>query len=324
MINRFKNLINRAQTIVISTHFHPDADGIGSQVALNLALRKLKKEVYCVNEEALMDRYSYLDPQNLIIPISQYKKKSPSPTIDLFILTDSHSLERAGSQIAELAREAKEILFIDHHPCPKEYLPIHCIDTGKSATGELVGNLIESLGVSFDKEMALPLYTAMLIDTSSFRYPSVTSNTHLMVAKLMETGISPSTSYNLIYGTKKISHLKLLGKILSEAQINKKETIAWISLNKESIANFDADPEDTLAYINHLLVLDINIACMFRELDGNKVKVSLRSIGVTDVGVLAQALGGGGHNHSSAAILDGKLSEVIDEVIEKLELMLEI
>jgi phosphoesterase RecJ-like protein len=324
MINRFKSLIARANRIVISTHFHPDADGIGSQVALSMALRKLNKEVFCVNEEALLDRYSYLDSNKQIFSAETYRNKLGQSEIDLFILTDSHSLERAGSQVSAIAREAKEILFIDHHPCPKEYLPIHCIDTSKSATGELVGVLIESLGIKFDQEMALPLYTAMLIDTSSFRYPSVTSSTHLLVSKLMETGISPSTAYNLIYGTKKISHLKLLGKVLSEASINKKETIAWITLKRESISEFEADPEDTLAYINHLLVLDIKIACMFRELEGNKVKVSLRSIGVTDVGILAQALGGGGHNHSSAAVLDGKLDDVVDEVVEKLELMLEI
>ena len=191
-----------------------------------------------------------------------------------------------------------------------------------AATGELVGTLLEAIGVEFTKEIALPLYTAILIDTSSFRYPTVTGNTHRLIAKLLDSGVEPPSAYNFIYGTKKISYMQLLGTILSTAQTTSDEQIAWMCLTEKDLDQFKVENEDTLGFINNLLILDkIKVACMFRQ-EGNHVKISFRSAGDIDVGVIAQALGGGGHNHSAATVIEGKLDEVCQRTIQKLQIML--
>ena len=202
-------------------------------------------------------------------------------------------------------------------------MPLHCIDTTKAATGELVGELIEELGIKFTPAMALALYTAIIIDTSSFRYPTVSAGTHEMVSKLMLAGVKPPQAFNLINGTKKVNDMQLLGEVLSGSQTSKDESIAWISLTDDMIKKHKSDPEDTHGFINHLLILDnIKVACMFRQIDTN-VKVSLRSaIEEVDVGAMAQALGGGGHNHSAATIIEGKIEDVVPSTISKIELML--
>lgn len=323
-IERFKNLVAKANNIVITTHIFPDADGIGSEIALCMALRKLGKNAVCINEERLFDRYRYLDPDGVITNFKDAKKSKAIPDkVDLFIVTDTNSLPRIGSELHKLAGDSSELLFIDHHPCPKEIAAIHCVDSTKAATGELVGELIESLGVEFDKKMALALYTSIIIDTSSFRYPTVTGNTHRIVARLMDTGISPPEAFNQINGIKQVDYMKLLGKVLSSCQMSKSGKVAWISLTENEIKSFNCDTEDTHGFINHLLILEgIEVACMFREVKG-KVKVSFRSVNQTvDVGVIAQALGGGGHNHSAATIADGNLEKTIPEIIEKIELMI--
>lgn len=317
----FKALIKKSKTVVITTHLFPDADGIGSQIALGLALQSKEKTVYCVNEEALLERYKYLDLQSTIISYKDFHKLNV-PHIDLLIVVDTNALPRVGHDLEDLAKRAKDLLFIDHHPAPKALAAIHCIDTKKAATGELVGDLISSIGVEFTKEIALALYTAIIIDTSSFRYPTVSAKTHHLIGKLMETGIDPSIAYNMIYGTKKVTHMHLLGNILSKAQCSEDGSIAWLTLSEELLSKHHVDPEDTHAFINHLLVLDnIRVACMFRE-QGKFVKISLRSNGEIDVGVLAQALGGGGHNHSAATIIEGTLHDVIKETVDKLKRML--
>ena len=192
-----------------------------------------------------------------------------------------------------------------------------------AATGELVGSLIESIGVPFTKEMAYALYTSILIDTSSFRYPTVTGNTHRLIAKLMDTGIEPPKAYNKIYGTKQISYMQMLGIVLSSAQSSDDGRIAWLSLTEESLEKFNVDTEDTHGLVNYLLILDnIKVACMFRQV-GDMVKISMRSAGDVDVGVMAQALGGGGHDHSAATLIEGKIEEIIRETVPKIELMLD-
>ena len=237
-------------------------------------------------------------------------------------MTDTNSLERIGEGVKKLSSNVIDHLFIDHHPCPKEVMRNNCIDTNKAATGELAGDLIKSIGVELTREMALPLYTAVLIDTSSFRYPTVTGDTHRLIGSLMDTGVRPPHAYNMIYGTKKITFMKLLGKVLAGVHTTKDEKIAWLTLTEDLLEKFDVDTEDTHAFINHLLVLDnIKVALMFKEM-GNQIKVSLRSVGVIDVGVMAKALGGGGHDHSAATVIEGKLEDVIKSTIEKVQFLL--
>jgi phosphoesterase RecJ-like protein len=181
----------------------------------------------------------------------------------------------------------------------------------------MVGEMIEHLGVEFSTKIALPIYTAIIIDTSSFRYPTVSASTHRLVARLMSTGINPPEAYNGIYGTKRVHHMHLLGKILETASTNADESIAWMLLRKVDIDNFAGDVEDTHAFINNLLVLNnIKVAIMFRD-DGPVIKMSLRSSGEFDVGTIALALGGGGHSHSAATILIKSEGETTEEVIAK-------
>lgn len=326
MIKLFKSLTEKAGNILITTHIQPDADGIGSEIALCLALREIGKNAICVNEEPLLERYRYLDPKNCVISYDEYmekRAKDKKSSIDLFIVTDTNSLSRIGNRVQALVPNAKNLLFIDHHPAPKELAAIHCIDTTMAATGELVGHLIDALGISYTKDMAHALYTSILIDTSSFRYPTVTANTHRLIAKLMDTGIEPPVAYNQIYGTKKITFMKMLGVVLSSAASTEDGRVAWISLTEANLEKFDVDTEDTHGLVNHLLILDnIKIACMFRQI-GNMVKISFRSAGDVDVGVMAQALGGGGHDHSAATMIEGEIKTVIKETIPKLELMLD-
>lgn len=316
ILDVFKSRIQEAQRILITTHEYPDADGIGSEISLCLALRELGKDSYCINEEPLLDRYQYLDEDRVVHGLKNFQQKYPDFKPHLIIVVDTNTKNRVGTNLEKYIGDNK-VLYIDHHPCRGRDLSDHCIDVTAAATGQLVGEMIESLGVKFTKKIALPIYTSIIIDTSSFRYPTVSADTHKLVSKLMDTGINPPEAYNGIYGTKRVHHMHLLSRILSTAATNQDETVAWMLLRKEDIDNFASDVEDTHAFINNLLVLNnIKVACMFRD-DGDLIKVSLRSSGEYDVGMIAQALGGGGHSHSAASILTRKPNESTEDVIHR-------
>ena len=323
ILDTFKSRIQAADKILITTHEFPDADGIGSEISLCLALRELGKKSYCINEEPLLDRYMYLDQDRVVMGFKDFQKQYPEFKPDLMIVVDTNSKLRVGANMAKFITDAMPTLYIDHHPCRGRDLSTHCIDVTAAATGQMVGEMIEALGVKFTKKMALPIYTSIIIDTSSFRYPTVSASTHRLVSKLMDTGINPPEAYNGIYGTKRVPHMHLLAKILNSAESNADESIAWMVLRKEDIDNFKSDIEDTHNFINHLLVLNnIRVAIMFRD-DGDQIKMSLRSSGDTDVGLVAQALGGGGHSHSAATILlkTGNLTanQIISDTVQKIE-----
>jgi phosphoesterase RecJ-like protein len=316
ILDTFKSRIQVAERILITTHEIPDADGIGSEISLCLALRELGKECWCVNEEPLLDRYQYLDQEKVVLGLHDFLEKFPSFSPDLVIIVDTNTKARVGAKLSSFIGDNHPVLYIDHHPCRGRDLSNHCIDVTAAATGQLVGEIIEYLGVKFTKKIALPIYTSIIIDTSSFRYPTVSASTHKLVAKLMDTGINPPEAYNGIYGTKRVHHMHLLASILNTASTNKDETIAWMLMKKEDLDKYAGDVEDTHAFINNLLVLNhIKVACMFR-VDGDQIKMSLRSSGEYDVGVIALALGGGGHSHSAATILNRTQGATTDEIIQ--------
>lgn len=318
ILDTFKSRIQVAERILITTHEYPDADGIGSEISLCLALRELGKEAWCVNEESLLERYQYLDPDHCVLGFHEFRKKHGGFVPDLVVVVDTNTHARTGKELSQyIDASTAKVLYIDHHPCRGRDLSNHCIDVTSAATGQMVGEMIEHLGVDFTKKIALPIYTAIIIDTSSFRYPTVSASTHRLVAKLMATGINPPEAYNGIYGTKRVHHMHLLSKILDTASTNEDESIAWMLLRKVDIDNFEGDVEDTHAFINNLLVLNnIKVAIMFRD-DGPVIKMSLRSSGDIDVGTIALALGGGGHSHSAATILTKDKGESTEQVIAK-------
>ncbi len=316
-IELFKRLLQESQSILITTHVEPDADGLGSQVSLAQALTQQGKQVFCVNEKFLAKRYQHLDPTQQIQSSEHFLTKKAE--IDLLIVVDAHSTSRIGKNMQELMTHVKRLLFIDHHPCSSTLQALHCIDTQAAATGELVGEILLELGIPLTQAMALPLYTAILIDTNSFRYPTVTGRTHYIVSELMKTGLRPPQAYNDIYGTKKVQHMQLLGSILAKAQTNASGEIAWMSLAENELEKYAVNVEDTHSFINNLLVLDgVKVACMFRSM-GNQVKISFRSMHGVDVGLIAQSFGGGGHHHSAAVLLNGSLDTIIEQTVQQLD-----
>lgn len=319
----FIRSMERARTVLITTHLFPDADGIGGQVALCLALRGKGINALCVNEEELPDRYGYLVPRGVVLSYREYQREKNLGGLDLFIVVDTHSLSRIGANMERIGKQGKDILFIDHHPCTPEVMAHHCIDPSRAATGEIIGELIEALGVKFSKEMAQALYASILIDTNCFRYPTVSSSTHGLIAKLMDAGVKPQEAYGQIYGTKNINHIRLLGEILEGVKWTRDKRVAWIAITNKSLRRYGANVEDTHAFINHLLILEgIQVACAFREVGKRQVKLSLRSSGKVDVGSIAESLGGGGHHHSAAVLLDGSLEEVAPKAVGQIRKMI--
>lgn len=319
------NLIKNYDSFVITTHVYPDADGIGSQIALTHALNAMGKKVYCVNEKESLDRYDYLYKGLKCYGLNSFQKEYNNFDKKVLIIVDTNSTQRIGLKMKEFAMTFEKIIFIDHHPISDELKSLysdekffHCVITSAAATGEIVADLISDLNIKLNKQIALALYTSILIDTSSFRYLNVTSKTHAIISKLLDTGINPSDAYNLIYGTKKIQHLQFLGKVLSTSGNTKDEKVAWISFSMNDIQNYNSDLEDTHGFINHLLVLDnIKVACMFREVEKNIIKVSLRTVHKhIDLSLIAQKLGGGGHSHSAACVIEGELENVINKTVK--------
>jgi bifunctional oligoribonuclease and PAP phosphatase NrnA len=181
-----KNLINKSENIFIASHINPDGDNIGSILAMGLALKSLDKNVNVLKTDAIPKDFNFLPGIDLI---QDFKDDMDSK--DLFIVLDSSDGNRLGS-LKKLLKITKNIVNIDHHVSNTNFGKINVVDSLSCATGEIVYRLLDYMDINIDKNIATNIYTAISTDSGSFKYESVTGDTHRIIANLLDIGIDHS------------------------------------------------------------------------------------------------------------------------------------
>ena len=296
--------------VVISSHSRPDGDSIGSQLAMAFALRALGKHVDVIN-----------------------KDRAPAPLLQFPGVDDIRIADRAEGQYdaaiimecGDLARtgvaglERFYVINIDHHPGNTAYGRLNWFDPSAAACGEMVFDLVRALGVSLDARIATHLYLAILTDTGSFHYSSISPRTFDICRQTLEAGVDPVLVARNVYDSNNMGRLKLFGAVLSAMQLDSSGRIAIVYLDHEMAREAGGTYEDTEGLINlPLTVREIQAAVFFKEIDTHDYRVSMRSKGDVDVCAVAKAFGGGGHKNASGCSVTGRYPDVRARVVREL------
>jgi phosphoesterase RecJ-like protein len=155
-----------------------------------------------------------------------------------------------------------------------------------------------------------------MTDTGSFRYPSVTANTHLVVSELLKTGMIPAVIHSAIYDTYSYERLKLLGYLLSEKMaviINM--PVAYFSVTEDELKRFNYQKGDTEGIVNYpFSIKGIKVCALFMESPEGYIKISFRSKGKIDVNKFAREhFSGGGHINAAGGKSDLSLEETVNK-----------
>ncbi|MDP2276608.1 MAG: DHHA1 domain-containing protein, partial [Nitrospirota bacterium] len=188
---------------------------------------------------------------------------------------------------------------IDHHETARDFGDIKWIDPKSPATGLMIFYLIKELGVTVTKEIAINLYAAIAIDTGTFRYSNTTPDVLRVSAELVEAGADPSYIAENIYETWTDSRFRLLLKVLNTLEIYNDIAITHVTLEmfRETGAAI-ADTETFPGFPRKLR--SIKISALFREIENNYYKISLRSKGSKiNVAKIAEMFEGGGHSNAA-------------------------
>ena len=189
-----------------------------------------------------------------------------------------------------------------------------------SSTAEMVYHFIAALEKTdlINADIATNLYTGIMTDTGSFRFPSTSALTHKVIAHLIESGANNSDIHQNIYDTNSPDRLKLLGVALKNLVILPKHRTAYITLTQKDLDEHNFRKGDTEGFVNYALsVSDIVFAVIFIEnKQENIVKISLRSKGNFSVNEFARNhYNGGGHTNAaggrSSLALDNTITEFI-------------
>jgi len=315
-----KELLSTPKKIAIVAHKSPDGDAIGSSLGLYHYLidKGHQVEVVMPNDYPIFLKWM---PGNDKIVLHEGNEANAEALVNqaevLFCL-DFNTPSRAFGLEEVIQRSENVKVLIDHHPQPDGFVDFMLSDTSACSTAQLVHRFAGLMGDKIpNKESGDCLYCGIMTDSGSFRFPSTTSETHRIVADLLDLGVKNDEVYNLVNSTSSEHRLRLLGYCIDDKlEVHSEYGAAFISLSLDEKKKFHFQKGDTEGTVNYPLSIEgVNFAAIFIEAE-DMIKISFRSIGDFDVNQFAREnFEGGGHRNAAGGKSDLGLQETIDKFV---------
>ncbi len=313
-------------TPVITAHRGPDGDAIGSALALWNHLAELGVHATVVMPDHYPSFLHWLPGHESVLLFEQHAEavQAAVDAANVIFCLDYNELSRTGALAPVLEASPAPKIMIDHHQHPKDFAAITWSDTARCSTAELIYGWIEARGeaAEISPETGACLYTGIMTDSGSFRFPSVTPGTHRIAAHLIERGVEHAVIHSRVYDTNQVDRMRLVGYALSEKlRVWPEHHAALIALSQEELKRFHYRSGDTEGLVNQALSIEgVNMAAFIHESHDGRIKLSLRSRGSFSVREVAAAhFNGGGHFNASGGAVEGAS---LEEVVAQFEALL--
>ncbi|MCX7774207.1 MAG: bifunctional oligoribonuclease/PAP phosphatase NrnA [Clostridia bacterium] len=301
--------LKAASEVVILPHINADGDALGAALALGLWLRQMGKSVDVLVEEEVPSNLDFLPGLDLI-------KNHPDKRYNVALNIDNGDIARLG-QREPYFHEAQIKLSIDHHATNRVEADYSYVDIKSAATGEIVYDLIlEHLGGTLNKDIALCLYTAIITDTGGFRYTNTTPRTLEISAELLRQGIDFPYVIKKVFDMVSHTKLYLMKQTMNSLRLLEDGKLAVSYLTFEDIQKYPVKSDDYEGLVNIGRNLEgVEVSVFLREDPKGHFKGSIRSNNYVDVAAVSEKFGGGGHKRAAGFNVSGPLEEVILSVV---------
>ena len=305
------DLLSTAREALLLSHVNPDADTIGSALALGTVLhrRGVRVAVSFAEPADLPVSLSTLDTVGLLVPPSQ------APEAELVVALDAGSADRLGS-LADRMTTARATLVVDHHLSNTRFGTHNLVDSGAEATAVLVLGLLDRLGEPLDPAVARCLYAGLVTDTSGFRRAS--PSTHRMAARLVEAGVDTDELTRTLMGEHSFGWLGMLSVVLGRATLLPHAAdgrgLVYTVVRHTDIDGLGPDEVESVVDIMRT-AREAEVCAVLKELLPGRWSVSLRAVSEVDVREIAVSRGGGGHRLAAGFTVHGNEEEAVAAVL---------
>ncbi|MDQ4035085.1 MAG: DHH family phosphoesterase [Chloroflexota bacterium] len=307
--------IRDASRITAICHENPDADTLGSAMALRMAAERLGKQAEVVAADPVPATIAHLPGANEV-------RTRPQLEPDLAVVLDG-PLSRTGA----IATEAGEwlararIVNIDHHVSNDGAAAFAAwIDPEAAATCEMMALLIPELGIEINTDIATVLTAGIVQDTHTFSHPNATPRTLRVAADLVAAGAPLSAIHRSIYADKPFSTLALWGRIMASIDQRRDGRIVHASMTLAMLTETGSDAVASEGFIDLLASTKAaDISVLFKEVDASHVRVSVRTSARADAVAITSAFGGGGHARAAGCSIDAPLAEASTRLLDGCE-----
>ena len=321
-IQAIQLLLSTPKKIAIIPHRGPDGDAMGSTLGLYHFLLKNNHHPVVVSPNEFPDFLAWM-PGAETVKIFEKDKENCTKILEdaeLIFTLDFNALHRTGEMEHVLAQLKAPFIMIDHHQKPDDYATFTYSDTSFGSTCEMIYNFILFLGKKhdIDKTIGTCIYTGILTDSGSFRFPKTTGTTHRIIAELIDLGVENTEIPTLLFDNSSFGRLQILGRALQNMKGITEHKTAYITLTQDELNSFNYVKGDTEGIVNYgLSIKGIVFAAIFIENKEEKIiKISFRSQGDFDVNQFARDyFNGGGHQNAAG----GKSEVSMEETVRKFE-----
>lgn len=329
-IQAIQLLLATPKKIAIIPHRNPDGDAMGSTLGLYHFLLKNNHLPTVVSPNEFPDFLAWM-PGSDTVKIFEKDKVNCSKILEeaeLIFTLDFNALHRVGELENVLNTLKSPFIMIDHHEKPDDYAAYTYSDVRFGSTCEMIYNFISFLGKKseIDKTIGTCIYTGILTDSGSFRFPKTTGTTHRIIADLIDLGVENTRIPTLLFDNSSYSSLQLLGRALQNMKVLTEQKTAYITLSQAELDAFNYIKGDTEGIVNYgLSIKGIVFAAIFIENTAEKIiKISFRSQGDFDVNQFAREhFNGGGHRNAAGGKSEVSMEETLlkfEDLVSKLKI----
>ncbi len=314
------DFLKKQDDFLIATHFNPDGDCLGSALSLSMALRSIGKQTTLLCKDRVPAQYKFLPGSDAFITFETIKNsESGAAAFDNLILVDCNDLDRISSEPADYKIIGfRNSIVIDHHETERPFGDIKWIEPQSAATALMIFYIIRNLGIEITGEMAVNLYAAIAVDTGNFKYENTSPEVFSISSELVRAGARPSIIYRELFESWSDSRFNLFIKVMNTLHVE--DGIASIEVSQKMFEDTSTTPDDTENFVEFLRVMkNVNVSVLFRQIDEDHYKLSLRSTGDFNVAAVAKSFGGGGHKNAAGCRIRERLSTAKKMLIEKLK-----
>jgi phosphoesterase RecJ-like protein len=316
ILESIKSILSTNKKIILIPHSSPDADALGSCLALFHFLKN-DHSVSIISPNEFTEILKFLPGSENVIVYESQKDKSDVlfDEAEVIFTLDFNSLGRAKNVSYKISKSSAKVIMIDHHENPDDYADYMISNSIMSSTCEMVYDFIYYIDSNkMDNNIATCLYTGIVADTGSFRFPSTTSRTLLVGSKLVDYGVDVTQIFEKLHNNFQFDRLKLLGITINNFKRVDNLPVLYTSITDEDQVSSNFKKGDSEGFVNFgLSVEGILCSVLFIEKkEDDLIKISFRSKGDFKVNIFASRyFNGGGHIHAAGGI--SKLSLIDTE-----------
>ena len=298
-------LLAGARDVTLLSHINPDADTLGSALAVGLALHRRGATVRVAfgEPEAVPESLKALDTAGLLV----HRDEVPEQP-ELLVVMDTGSLQRLGPLQDRVGNCKGPVIVIDHHVSNTRYGTLHCIDEHAEATALIALKLLDEMDVEVDEPIARCIYAGLVTDTGGFRKAGPAA--HQTAARLLETGVDAYSVTRPLMDAHPFAYLGMLSRVLAKAELDQDLGLVHAVVTLDDAQGVRSEEVESVIDVVRS-TSEAEVAAVLKELRPGYWSVSLRAVSRVDVRQVAQALGGGGHRLAAGFTFDGAAEQVV-------------